>query len=136
MFSAQTSSNLYDLLHFSSDGTVPVAFDTDVNAPALAEYCWNARPFENSCAYITVGTGVGVGLVINGSTVHGLLHPEAGHLVLQRYAGDEGFKGVDKLFGASIEVIHVGYLPYIYIYIISTPYRHLHCYRDLCRPPH
>ncbi len=93
----------------SSDGAVPVAFDTDVNAPALAEHRWNARPFENSCAYITVGTGVGVGLVINGSTVHGLLHPEAGHLCLQRYPEDEGFKGVDKLFGASVEVVHLGY---------------------------
>eukprot|EP01084_Bolivina_argentea_P020031 37290_1 len=92
-----------DVISALSDGTVPVAFDTDVNAPALAEYRWNARPFENSCAYITVGTGVGVGLVINGSTVHGLLHPEAGHLCLQRYPGDESFKGVDKLFGASIE---------------------------------
>ncbi len=93
----------------TSNGTVPVSFDTDVNAPALAEHRWNARPFENSCAYITVGTGVGVGLVINGSTVHGLLHPEAGHLCLNRYPGDESFKGVDKLFGASIEVVHFGY---------------------------
>ncbi len=65
-----------------------------------------------------MGTGVGVGLVINGSTVHGLLHPEAGHLCLQRYPGDESFKGVDKLFGASIEVVHLGYLAMLSLYLL------------------
>lgn len=58
---------------------------------------------ETSCAYITVGTGVGVGLVVNGQPVHGLLHPEAGHLCLKRMVGDD-FAGVDDLFGGpSIE---------------------------------
>ena len=62
---------------------VPMAFDTDVNAPAVYEYL-HARQYENpqitSCAYITVGTGVGIGLVVNGKPVHGLMHPEAGHI--------------------------------------------------------
>lgn len=57
--------------------------DTDVNAPAFAEYV-DAQEKENpnisSCAYITVGTGVGVGLVVNGKTVHGMMHPEGGHV--------------------------------------------------------
>lgn len=59
---------------------VPVRFDTDVNAPAYAHYSLDHREGENSLAYITVGTGVGVGLVVNGKTVHGLLHPEGGHV--------------------------------------------------------
>mmetsp|Transcript_7261 Transcript_7261/g.10814 ORF Transcript_7261/g.10814 Transcript_7261/m.10814 type:complete len:250 (+) Transcript_7261:154-903(+) len=77
-------------------------FDTDVNAPALAEYMWHKGKDETSCAYITVGTGIGVGLVVNGAPVHGLLHPEAGHLSCQRMEGDN-FEGTDTLFGASIE---------------------------------
>ena len=47
---------------------VPFKFDTDVNAPAMAEYYVHIRPNQSSCAYITVGTGIGVGLVINGKT--------------------------------------------------------------------
>ena len=64
--------------------SVPFLFDTDVNAPALAEFSSFKSGEIESCAYITVGTGVGVGLIINGKTVHGLLHPEAGHIKVAR----------------------------------------------------
>lgn len=69
---------------------VPVAFDTDVNAPAVSEYrsALAHHPDLTSCAYITVGTGVGVGLVVNGLPVHGMLHPEAGHCPLPNAPGD------------------------------------------------
>ena len=68
---------------------IPFLFDTDVNAPALAEYCYLSRGSAiSSSAYITLGTGVGVGLVINGKTVHGMMHPEGGHLMVQRLPGD------------------------------------------------
>lgn len=63
-------------------------FDTDVNAPALAEFSLCGAPGTSSCAYITVGTGVGVGLVINGKTVKGLTHPEMGHIPIKRKEGD------------------------------------------------
>lgn len=76
-----------------TDGTKPVLFDTDVNAPALAEFTYHASsPSQSSVAYITVGTGVGVGLVINGKTVHGLVHPEGGHVPPFRLQSD-GLKG-------------------------------------------
>lgn len=55
------------------DFGVPYAFDTDVNAPALAEFKLRNHSMYSSSAYITVGTGIGVGLVINGRTVHGLV---------------------------------------------------------------
>eukprot|EP00419_Tripos_fusus_P002300 CAMPEP_0172689232 /NCGR_PEP_ID=MMETSP1074-20121228/22996_1 /TAXON_ID=2916 /ORGANISM="Ceratium fusus, Strain PA161109" /LENGTH=353 /DNA_ID=CAMNT_0013509003 /DNA_START=57 /DNA_END=1115 /DNA_ORIENTATION=- len=76
----------------------PVAFDTDVNAPAFAEYM-AARDdgFEfSSCAYITVGTGVGIGLVINGAPLRGMLHGEGGHVCVPRLAGDDKVSGISS----------------------------------------
>jgi predicted NBD/HSP70 family sugar kinase len=60
-----------DVLGALTDGSVPRAFDTDVNAPALAEFKFNHVPHQTSVVYITVGTGIGVGVVVNGKTVHG-----------------------------------------------------------------
>jgi len=75
----------------------PAAFDTDVNAPALAEYLHAQRQggeaHLSSCAYITVGTGIGVGLVVNGAPVHGLVHPEGGHVCVPRLPSDAAFGG-------------------------------------------
>eukprot|EP00930_Biecheleria_cincta_P042788 TRINITY_DN29442_c0_g1_i1.p1 TRINITY_DN29442_c0_g1~~TRINITY_DN29442_c0_g1_i1.p1 ORF type:complete len:372 (-),score=44.15 TRINITY_DN29442_c0_g1_i1:28-1143(-) len=74
----------------------PVAFDTDVNAPAFAEYMAAREDgFEfSSCAYVTVGTGVGVGLVINGAPLRGMLHGEGGHISVPRLQGDDKVSGI------------------------------------------
>ena len=74
----------------------PIGFDTDVNAPAFYEY-EHAKSLGadiTSCAYVTVGTGVGVGLVVNGKNVHGMLHPEAGHVLCPQMPNDT-FKGLE-----------------------------------------
>lgn len=74
--------------------SVPAEIDTDVNAAALAEWQLGAARGLNSCMYVTIGTGVGAGLVIEGKMVHGLIHPELGHMLLRQEANDpspEGF---------------------------------------------
>jgi len=68
---------------------VPVAVDTDVNAAAIAEQAIGAGQGLSSLAYVTVGTGIGAGLAIGGTSLKGALHPEAGHLSLVRLPGDE-----------------------------------------------
>ena len=75
--------------HFARTFTVPTRFDTDVNGAALAEGRWGAARGLADFAYLTVGTGVGVGLVTNGALVYGFGHPELGHARLGRMAGDE-----------------------------------------------
>lgn len=67
---------------------LPVGFDTDVNAAVLGEVVWGAAKDCESALYITIGTGVGVGVYVNGGLLHGLVHPEAGHILLAKRAHD------------------------------------------------
>jgi fructokinase len=71
---------------------VPVAVDTDVNAALLAEARWGAARNTTDCLYLTVGTGIGGGALVNGQLLHGLLHPEMGHIRIPR-AQDDVFPG-------------------------------------------
>jgi len=80
----------------------PRMIDTDVNGSALAEYRWGAGAGTSSLCYVTIGTGVGGGLVIGGRPVHGAMHPEIGHLRLRRSPGD-GFAGVCPFHADCIE---------------------------------
>lgn len=67
---------------------VPVGFDTDVNGAILGEVTWGAAKGADSAIYITIGTGVGVGVYVNGGLLHGLVHPEAGHMLLAKHPSD------------------------------------------------
>jgi fructokinase len=72
---------------------VPVAFDTDVNAAALAELRWGAGRGLDSLCYLTVGTGVGAGLIVEGRPLHGLIHPEVGHMRVPHDLSRDPFTG-------------------------------------------
>lgn len=72
---------------------IPVGFDTDVNAAALGEAIWGCLKGLSTGIYITIGTGIGVGIYVNGGLLHGMLHPEGGHILLNRHPMDS-FEGV------------------------------------------
>jgi fructokinase len=74
---------------------LPVTFDTDVNAAAFGEYYWTpANHSLDPFVYITVGTGIGVGVLVNGRPVHGLVHSEAGHFSIPHDKIKDPFAGI------------------------------------------
>ncbi len=72
----------------------PVGFDTDTNAAALAEHRWGAARDVDNLVYLTIGTGIGGGVIVDGAPIHGLMHPEIGHIYPRRHPLDLGFEGV------------------------------------------
>ena len=77
---------------------VPVGFDTDVNVAALGEHRWGAAQGLDTFVYLTVGTGIGGGGMVSGHRIHGLTHPEMGHVRVPRVEGDD-FPGVCPYHG-------------------------------------
>lgn len=87
---------------------IPVYIDTDVNAAALAEAKLGAAKGLESCVYVTIGTGVGGGVYINGGLVHGLMHPELGHMLIVPHPDDPNSKGICPSHGACLEGLASG----------------------------
>jgi fructokinase len=89
---------------------VDVAFENDVDAAALGEYRWGAGRGTGSLCYLTVGTGIGAGLLVGGRPWHGLVHPEVGHIRIPRNqaADDERFPGICPVHGDCWEGIASG----------------------------
>jgi fructokinase len=86
----------------------PVAFDTDVNAAALGERRWGAAVGLDTFCYITVGTGIGGGGMTNGKLMHGLLHPELGHMRIPHDRGRDPFAGICPYHGDCLEGLASG----------------------------
>lgn len=87
---------------------VPVAFDTDVNAAALAESRWGAARGLHSFVYLTVGTGLGGGAFIDGRLLHGRLHPEMGHIRVPHDRARDPFPGNCPYHGDCLEGLAAG----------------------------
>ncbi len=88
---------------------VPVAFDTDVNVAAFGEHYWVSENHTlDPLLYMTVGTGIGIGVMMNGQLLHGLLHPEAGHMLLPRDPQRDPFIGACPYHGDCFEGLACG----------------------------
>jgi fructokinase len=86
----------------------PVAVETDVNGAALAEARWGAGKGHTSLLYLTVGTGVGGGFVSAGRLLHGVSHPEMGHIRMPRHGDDASFAGSCPFHGDCLEGLASG----------------------------
>jgi fructokinase len=109
-----TSTPKLDWRNFDLAGTVrrafhvPIGFDTDVNAAALAEARWGAAQGLRNVLYITVGTGIGGGAIAEGSLLHGLVHPEMGHIRVPHDWDKDPFQGSCPYHGDCLEGLASG----------------------------
>jgi fructokinase len=109
-----TSTPKLDWRNFDFAGAIhgalgtPIAFDTDVNAAALAESHWGAARGLRSFLYVTVGTGLGGGAFIDGRLLHGRLHPEMGHICVPHDRTRDPFPGNCPYHGDCLEGLAAG----------------------------
>lgn len=87
---------------------VPVGFDTDVNGAALGEHRWGAAQGLDTFVYLTIGTGIGGGGMVNGKRIHGLVHPEMGHIRIPHDRQHDPFPGCCSYHGDCLEGLAAG----------------------------
>ncbi len=87
---------------------VPIGFDTDVNVAALGEHQWGAARGLDTFIYLTIGTGVGGGGMVNGQLIHGLIHPEMGHIRIPHDWKEDPYHGYCNYHGDCLEGLTCG----------------------------
>ncbi len=93
---------------FANALACPVGFDTDVNGAILAESLWGAAVGADIAIYVTVGTGIGGGVLVEDRPVHGSRHPEMGHMLPRRHPDDRDFAGICPFHGDCLEGLASG----------------------------
>ncbi|KAA0262181.1 MAG: fructokinase [Chloroflexi bacterium] len=101
-----TNADVIGILRKQFD--VPMAFDTDVNGAAVAEWRWGKAQGLQTFLYLTVGTGVGGGAFVEGKILHGLIHPEMGHIPVKHDLEKDPFEGVCPFHGDCFEGLASG----------------------------
>ncbi|MBR1931351.1 MAG: ROK family protein [Lachnospiraceae bacterium] len=98
----------YDIVGVMEEALhIPIGFDTDVNGSLLGEVTWGSAKGLTDAVYLTIGTGVGGGILSNGKLLHGMLHPEMGHMKLARAEGDT-YHGKCPYHGTCLEGLSAG----------------------------
>lgn len=101
-----TGANVVGMLSSAFD--VPIAFDTDVNGAALGEWRWGKAQGLETFVYLTIGTGIGGGVFAEGKLLHGLIHPEMGHISMKHNLEKDPFEGVCPFHGDCFEGLASG----------------------------
>lgn len=101
-----TGANVVGILRAAFD--IPVSFDTDVNGAALGEWRWGKAQGLQTFIYLTVGTGIGGGAYVEGKLLHGLIHPEMGHIVVKHDLAKDPFEGSCPFHGDCFEGLASG----------------------------
>jgi fructokinase len=100
------NTNIYEAIQDAFK--VPIGFDTDVNAAALGEHRWGAAQDVDTFIYLTIGTGIGGGAMVEGKLVHGLMHPEMGHVHIPHDLERDPFEGACPFHEDCLEGLAAG----------------------------
>ncbi|MFM8874806.1 MAG: ROK family protein [Anaerolineae bacterium] len=101
-----TNANVVGML--TNEFDIPIAFDTDVNGAALGEWRWGKAQGLQTFIYLTIGTGIGGGAYVEGNLLHGLVHPEMGHILVKHDLEKDPFDGVCPFHGDCFEGLASG----------------------------
>ncbi len=101
-----TGANVVGMLRTSFD--IPISFETDVNGAALGEWRWGAAQGLQNFIYLTVGTGIGGGAYVEGNLLHGLIHPEMGHIAVKHDLEKDPFEGICPFHADCLEGLASG----------------------------